>query len=227
VTFVKVSPCQFGSQMWIGIDITTPLQRKFHKLTDASRHNQLLHTLANSPQSPRPEPLAEPNSNLPLWRRVDRRFWWNEEVVSNFVEAGVSSIFTSLYAYYVFGWNGSLMQFSIVQLHDFVLPLMQGYVQTSTFHSPASTPNSPRDSASPEGQASDEKDENGYEDIQYTIISRRSRQRAGLRYQRRGVDEEANVANFVETETIIKMIVGSLSLHYIPTSPGVPSPDTF
>ncbi|KAF9513128.1 hypothetical protein BS47DRAFT_1329854, partial [Hydnum rufescens UP504] len=171
----------FAHEMYFAydFDITTPLQRKFHKLTDASRHNQLLHTLANSPQSPRPEPLAEPNSNLPLWRRVDRRFWWNEEMVSNFVEAG---------------------------LHDFVLPLMQGYVQMSTFHLPASTPNSPRHSASPEGQASEEEDENGYEDTQYTIISRRSRQRAGLRYQRRGVDEEANVANFVETETIIKMM---------------------
>jgi hypothetical protein len=40
-------------------------------------------------------------------------------------------------------------------------------------------------------------------DVNYVIISRRSRQRAGLRYQRRGIDEDANVANFVETETIM------------------------
>ena len=39
-------------------------------------------------------------------------------------------------------------------------------------------------------------------DVGYAIISRRSRQRAGLRYQRRGIDEDANVANFVETETV-------------------------
>ncbi|KAJ3504609.1 hypothetical protein NMY22_g17862 [Coprinellus aureogranulatus] len=39
----------------------------------------------------------------------------------------------------------------------------------------------------------------------YIIVSRRSRYRAGLRYQRRGVDEEAHVANFVETEAIMRI----------------------
>lgn len=43
--------------------------------------------------------------------------------------------------------------------------------------------------------------------VDYIITSRRSRDRAGLRYQRRGIDEEANVANFVETETIMRLEV--------------------
>lgn len=43
--------------------------------------------------------------------------------------------------------------------------------------------------------------------VDYLIASRRSRYRAGLRYQRRGVDEEAHVANFVETETIMRIEV--------------------
>lgn len=34
-------------------------------------------------------PLAEPQSNLPLWRRVDRRFWWNEIMAKPFTDAGV------------------------------------------------------------------------------------------------------------------------------------------
>ena len=38
-------------------------------------------------------------------------------------------------------------------------------------------------------------------------MSRRSRNRPGLRYQRRGIDEEAHVANFVETETIMRVEV--------------------
>jgi hypothetical protein len=38
-------------------------------------------------------------------------------------------------------------------------------------------------------------------------MSRRSRDRAGLRYQRRGIDDEAHVANFVETETITRVDV--------------------
>lgn len=39
-----------------------------------------------------------------------------------------------------------------------------------------------------------------------TLISRRSTRRAGLRYLRRGVDEEGNVANGVETEQILSPI---------------------
>lgn len=49
--------------------------------------------------------------------------------------------------------------------------------------------------------------------VDYIIISRRSRDRAGLRYQRRGIDEEANVANFVETETIMRLEVPSHMLN--------------
>lgn len=36
-----------------------------------------------------------------------------------------------------------------------------------------------------------------------TLISRRSTKRAGLRYLRRGIDDEGNVANFAETEQIL------------------------
>lgn len=50
--------------------------------------------------------------------------------------------------------------------------------------------------------------------VEYTIISRRSRYRAGLRYQRRGIDDDANVANFVETETIMRVEV-----HFKPRYP--------
>jgi len=66
---------------------------------------------------------------------------------------------------------------------------MQGYFQTASFVVPS---------------------EHGEEEeshVDYTIISRRSKDRAGLRYQRRGVDEAAHVANFVETETIMRLEV--------------------
>jgi hypothetical protein len=45
--------------------------------------------------------------------------------------------------------------------------------------------------------------------VHYILISRRSRNRPGLRYQRRGIDEEAHVANFVETEAIMHVEVGA------------------
>jgi len=39
--------------------------------------------------------------------------------------------------------------------------------------------------------------------MQLTLISRRSRFRAGTRYFRRGIDSEGHVANFNETEQIL------------------------
>lgn len=76
---------------------------------------------------------------------------------------------------------------------------MQGYFQTANFVAPS------------------ELGENEEEcHVEYVIISRRSRDRAGLRYQRRGIDEEAHVANFVETETIMRLEVPCRTL---PPSP--------
>lgn len=69
---------------------------------------------------------------------------------------------------------------------------MQGYYQIAAFHVPREPV------ASEEGDAAL---------VDYILVSRRSRDRAGLRYQRRGIDDDANVANFVETETIMRVEV--------------------
>ena len=71
---------------------------------------------------------------------------------------------------------------------------MQGYFQISSFDPSKDTSTVQDDSLGP---------------VDYIIISRRSRDRAGLRYQRRGVDDEAHVANFVETEVIMRVQVSS------------------
>lgn len=82
-----------------------------------------------------------------------------------------------------------------LQMHSYVtvLPIVQGYFQVSSFDLPMDSDASERDMTSR---------------VDYMIASRRSRYRAGLRYQRRGVDEEAHVANFVETETVMRIQVG-------------------
>ena len=67
---------------------------------------------------------------------------------------------------------------------------MQGYCQVTQFNIPA------------DPIAVDEESS-----VDYIIISRRSRHRPGLRYQRRGIDDAAHVANFVETETIMQVEV--------------------
>ncbi|KAH7908877.1 SacI homology domain-containing protein [Hygrophoropsis aurantiaca] len=162
-------------------DITRSLQHKHEQFVKAHRQNALLadletdnpsDTLGPDSKAPSLAPpdakipaLAEPHALLPLWRRVDRQFWWNEWMVKGFVDAG---------------------------LHSYVLPIMQGYFQIASFALP-----------------SDE--ELDLAPIDYIVISRRSRDRAGLRYQRRGVDDEARVANFVETETVVRIRRNNIS----------------
>jgi len=96
---------------------------------------------------------------------VDRRFFWNEWLLKDFLDLG---------------------------LHGYILPIMQGWVQSSTFTIPI--PPNPLDPSISLGVVP----------IDLVVISRRSRERAGLRYQRRGIDDEGHVANMVETEMIVR-----------------------
>jgi len=90
-----------------------------------------------------------------------------------------------------FWWNEHLSKpFIDAKLHSYILPLVQGYFQVASF--------SIVQDSGPEGHADTIH-------VDYIIMSRRSRDRAGLRYQRRGVDDGAHVANFVETETITRV----------------------
>ncbi|KAI0054006.1 hypothetical protein FA95DRAFT_1551790 [Auriscalpium vulgare] len=154
-------------------DITRSLQHKQDQIAKAQKQEALLaelHVLDKSdPKTPQTadlgekvDVLAEPSPTLPLWRRVDRQFWWNEHLSRAFIDAG---------------------------LHSYVLPIIQGYFQVASFLVP-------RDVQSPETDVVQ---------VEYIMMSRRSRDRAGLRYQRRGVDDDAHVANFVETETIVRI----------------------
>lgn len=113
--------------------------------------------------------ILEPDVHLPLWRRYDRRFFWNEWLVRDFIDLG---------------------------LHAYILPISQGWVQASSFTVPI--PPSPADEETPPKPIP----------IHIALISRRSKDRAGLRYQRRGIDHEGHVANFVETEMLVRANVG-------------------
>lgn len=151
-------------------DITRSMQHKQEKIANAQKRDALLEQLNASDSSAQPraigenvDVLAEPLPTLPLWRRVDRQFWWNEHLSTPFIDAG---------------------------LHSYVLPLVQGFFQVASFTIPL------------DPELSEAGDTTR---VEYIIMSRRSRDRAGLRYQRRGVDDEAHVANFVETETVIRL----------------------
>jgi phosphatidylinositol 4-phosphatase len=69
---------------------------------------------------------------------------------------------------------------------------MQGHYQISSF---------------PIAREPEESEEGDFAKVDYILVSRRSKNRAGLRYQRRGIDDEAYVANFVETEAVVRVDV--------------------
>jgi hypothetical protein len=71
---------------------------------------------------------------------------------------------------------------------------MQGYFQLASFHIP---------------REPEETEQGNAAVVDYVLVSRRSKDRAGLRYQRRGIDDDAHVANFVETEAIIRVDVSA------------------
>ncbi|CAO1634800.1 unnamed protein product [Parajaminaea phylloscopi] len=79
-----------------------------------------------------------------------------------------------------------LLEFMRAGLYHLCLPTMQGYFQTSEL---------PLERIlgleEPDATA------------QLTVISRRSKERPGLRYQRRGINDAGQVANYVETEQIL------------------------
>ncbi|KAF2864958.1 SacI domain-containing protein [Massariosphaeria phaeospora] len=143
----------------------------------------------------------QPNSNLPLFKTFDPLFFWNQHIAAPFIDAGQ---------------------------HSFVLPVMQGFVgqrpfsikvvdtrSNSVMIDPSSTPNDIQLESWHENKAEDadanqanttetsKPDPSNGKDFLLTLISRRSTKRAGLRYLRRGVDDEGSVANSVETEQIL------------------------
>lgn len=134
-----------------------------------------------------------PDSGTPLHAQVDAVFFWNRHLLQPFTLSG----------------------------HDVLsLPIMQGFVGQRTFTADSSPPQvddtvggvemaslPPSGSASspPPAEVCQEKADLRRSEREYliTLISRRSTKRAGLRYLRRGIDENGFVANMVETEQIL------------------------
>lgn len=129
------------------------------------------------------------NSDLPLFTQVDPLYFWNRNLLEPFISSGH---------------------------HSLVLPLMQGFVGQRTFEMDTNPPE-PKlgvEKSSVEltdfsigGEVSSAPESEGTKNKRVsfllTLISRRSVKRAGLRYLRRGVDDEGNTANGVETEQIL------------------------
>ncbi|KAG9341006.1 hypothetical protein JZ751_019759 [Albula glossodonta] len=139
---------------------------------------------------------ASQNTNLPLWQRVDDRFFWNKHMIQD------------------------LINLQDPQVDFWVIPIIQGFVQIEELVVNYNE-GSDEEKSSPDTPL---QDLTCVDDIhpRFTValISRRSRHRAGMRYKRRGVDKNGNVANYVETEQQIH--VHSHTLSYVQTRGSVP-----
>ncbi|KAH6644755.1 SacI homology domain-containing protein [Boeremia exigua] len=139
------------------------------------------------------------NTNVPLFKQYDPLFFWNQHIIAPFIEAGQ---------------------------HSFVLPVIQGFVGQRPFtikiadgksdslviDSDATPDDIQLQSWHEEGAAPSESSKEDMaadlaegKDFLLTLISRRSIKRAGLRYLRRGTDDEGCTANTVETEQMLSV----------------------
>eukprot|EP00741_Cyanophora_paradoxa_P020785 tig00021312_g20064.t1 len=99
-----------------------------------------------------------------------------------------------------FVWNRTIAQdFVRLGLHDeWMVPMIQGYVG--------------QEDCMVRG-----------ENFELTLVSRRSSMRAGTRYTTRGVDSRGDVANFVETEMLVRCPDKGINASYVQTRGSVPT----
>ncbi|XP_067118667.1 phosphatidylinositide phosphatase SAC2 isoform X3 [Centruroides vittatus] len=116
---------------------------------------------------------------IPLWKRVDERFFWNRHMLMELIES----------------WNP--------QADHWIVPIIQGFVQIEKCW--IDSAETPEYVTSPDCEIKDYSTKQ-VKEYTMTVISRRSRYRAGTRYKRRGVDEDGKCANYVETEQIFQYL---------------------
>ncbi|KAM5140747.1 LOW QUALITY PROTEIN: phosphatidylinositide phosphatase SAC2 [Mantella aurantiaca] len=135
-------------------------------------------------------------TGLPLWQRVDERFFWNRHMLQDLID--------------------------LQDQHGgyWILPIIQGFVQIEelvvNYNESSDDEKSSPETPPQEVLCVDDI----YPRFLVALISRRSRHRAGMRYKRRGVDKVGNVANYVETEQFIH--VHNHTLSFVQTRGSVP-----
>lgn len=140
-------------------------------------------------------------NDLPLHKLVDTLYFWNRHTMQPFIDAGADTFALPLMKGFI-GQRSFVVDSNPPQVDEVAKDAVEmddfAY-RSSGAGSLATSPKQPtsvRTSAEMERRASEK-------EFDVTIISRRSVKRAGLRYLRRGVDEDGNVANAVETEQIL------------------------
>jgi hypothetical protein len=138
------------------------------------------------------------NNELPLYTQVDPMFFWNRHIIQPFIDAGQTSLAMPL-------MQGFVGQRSFEMDSDPPKPIigLDGDVKSSMELVDMSAGRDQLEAAEDTDSPRFSPTSKSLRSFFLTLISRRSVQRAGLRYLRRGIDEEGGTANTVETEQIL------------------------
>ncbi|XP_072915886.1 phosphatidylinositide phosphatase SAC2-like [Hemitrygon akajei] len=110
--------------------------------------------------------------------RIDDRFFWNKYMIQD------------------------LLKQKSAMTDRWIIPIIQGFVQVEEIHV-GHDKQPPGESAFSDCLVGEQPPSSPESKFLLVLISRRSRHRGGMRYKRRGVDSDGNVANYVETEQLI------------------------
>ncbi|CAK7222797.1 hypothetical protein SCUCBS95973_004958 [Sporothrix curviconia] len=147
------------------------------------------------------QPKARWN-DLPLHKLVDTNYFWNRHAMQPFIDAGADVLSLPLMQGFV-GQRSFVVDSNPPQVDEGA----KDSVELSDFayrgSAGASRATSPPQATSAQSSVVEIERRASEKQFDVTLISRRSVRRAGLRYLRRGVDEDGNVANAVETEQIL------------------------
>lgn len=178
----------------------------------------ITRSLANK-KSPHP-------SEVPLHKEVDPLFFWNRSIIHPFIDAGQNAFVLPLLQGFVCQKSFTVDKHPAIPLPDCCAeessaPAMEMREMSSEDDQVQANPESSSISAlnntNNTSRSSEDSDiipqdalRNEHHSVVdesrtflLTLISRRSVKRAGLRYLRRGVDDDGNTANSVETEQIL------------------------
>ncbi|KAL1598320.1 hypothetical protein SLS59_007004 [Nothophoma quercina] len=151
----------------------------------------LSHGVANQPT----------NASIPLFKQYDPLFFWNQHIVTPFIEAGQNSFVLPV----IQGFVGQ-RPFTLKKAGDKSDSLVidkdatPDDIQLQSWHEKQEKEGAAATGATEKEPPNDLADG---KDFLLTLVSRRSIKRAGLRYLRRGTDDEGCTANTVETEQIL------------------------
>ncbi|KXX83141.1 Phosphatidylinositide phosphatase SAC2 [Madurella mycetomatis] len=134
-------------------------------------------------------PKVPETASMPLYEHAEPMYFWNRHIMEPFIDAGADSLALPLMQGFV-GQRSFVVDSHPPQVDD---EGAVGSVELSDFGSSWATEKA---KATAEMRPTEKK-------FDITVISRRSIKRAGLRYLRRGIDEDGNVANSVESEQIL------------------------